>query len=563
MSELAAISPQTPTAPAAVLNEVTPLRGTDTLHKNPLQSYSIQRKLTVGAPEDPYEREADAVADSVMRMPEQNFVQRKCNHCEEEEKVQRKPLSASITPFIQTKSENAAAVSEGVAGSIHSSRGGGSLLDGGTQSFMSSRMGSDFSNVTIHNDDQSAQLSQNLSAKAFTVGNDIYFNQGQYQPQSSEGKRLLAHELTHTIQQGDVAPATAIQRQEDPRVEAIKEKLRKGGKLTEEDIAYLKQNIGKEIVQQIMGGAGQIVINFDSSRKPEDINRRFQGRLELRMSGLPKGVAGSFEGIATADIDLVATLAKEKAVITVGPPAEKNRMAAMIRQQLFPNGASRSFDFDFPKEYFKYANSIWLISGITISVTGPGMKSEGAMISISHESVPAGVELIMTLAPSGRTTSVEETKRELPSDHWTLTPSPRIFGAAGYGNSLGSHAFSGTLGADFPLAYDTKNPLVYAGLGVRGSVDSNISGRAGGTAFVGLNIDPLSLQMGFGTGAAFLPEPVMTKDGPAQTVLYHEIEGMAAYRMLPNFELLMILSTGGGKNLPTYGTAQLGAGYRF
>ncbi len=167
-----------------------------------IQPLTVQPKLSVGAVNDPAEHEADAMADQVMRMPEQGFVQRKCADCEKEEKINRKPLSGSITPFIQTKSEGSAPVNSAISSTIQSSRGSGSTLDSNTQTFMGSRMGSDFSTVKIHNDSQSAQLNQSLNAKAFTVGNDIYFNQGQYQPQSPEGKRLLAHELTHVHQQG-------------------------------------------------------------------------------------------------------------------------------------------------------------------------------------------------------------------------------------------------------------------------------------------------------------------------------------------------------------------------
>src|ERR1044071_800863 len=72
----------------------------------------IQPKLSVGEPDDKYEKEADAVADKVMRMPEQNFVQRKCAHCEKEEKkqVQRKPVSQNISRGVQTKSETRTAI---------------------------------------------------------------------------------------------------------------------------------------------------------------------------------------------------------------------------------------------------------------------------------------------------------------------------------------------------------------------------------------------------------------------------------------------------------------------
>lgn len=160
----------------------------------------VQPKLTVGAPDDPYEKEADDVADKVMRMPEQNFVQRKCAHCEEEERIQKSPFSSSTSPVVQINNEGNAS-SDFVADGINSSRGSGSSLDNPTQSFMAKRFGTDFKDVKIHTGKESAQLSQRLNAKAFTVGKDIYFNQGQYNVNSFAGKQLLAHELTHVVQQ--------------------------------------------------------------------------------------------------------------------------------------------------------------------------------------------------------------------------------------------------------------------------------------------------------------------------------------------------------------------------
>jgi hypothetical protein len=59
----------------------------------------------------------------------------------------------------------------------------------------------DFSKVQIHTDNKSAQMNQELGVRAFTHGRDVYFGIGQYNPQSNEGKRLLAHELTHVVQQ--------------------------------------------------------------------------------------------------------------------------------------------------------------------------------------------------------------------------------------------------------------------------------------------------------------------------------------------------------------------------
>ena len=184
-------------------------------HKQPNQSdvstdgvitgMFFQAKLTVGAQDDSLEREADAMAEQVMRMPENSFIQRKCVHCVEDEKVQLKPLAQSITPFFQTKTAaSPSQVGGSVSQSIQSSRGSGSAMDNRTKSFMSERFGSDFGGVNIHTGSKALQLSRQLNAKAFTVGNDIYFNQGQYQPETNEGKFLLAHELTHTIQQSGV-----------------------------------------------------------------------------------------------------------------------------------------------------------------------------------------------------------------------------------------------------------------------------------------------------------------------------------------------------------------------
>ena len=173
-------------------------------HNNPYSAAGVgnvffQAKLTVGSANDPLEHEADAVADRVMRMPEQSFVQRKCASCEEEDKLQRKP----ITSFIQKKGTRGGSVaSDAVSNKINASKGGGSSMDSHTQSFMQSRFGNDFSDVKIHTDGQAIQMNRDLNANAFTVGNDIYFNEGKYSPNSDSGKHLLAHELTHTVQQG-------------------------------------------------------------------------------------------------------------------------------------------------------------------------------------------------------------------------------------------------------------------------------------------------------------------------------------------------------------------------
>ncbi len=173
-------------------------------------SISVQCKLSIGDADDPLEQEADAMASRVMRMsappPQQGgdgqglSIQRKCAACEEEEEqVQRKPLAS----FIQKKGNSGGArASEAVTGRINSTRGGGAGMDKQTKSFMEDRFGTDFSGVRIHTGDYAVQMSNELNAQAFTVGNDIYFNSGKYDTSSDSGRHLLAHELTHTVQQG-------------------------------------------------------------------------------------------------------------------------------------------------------------------------------------------------------------------------------------------------------------------------------------------------------------------------------------------------------------------------
>ena len=85
---------------------------------------------------------------------------------------------------------------------LNNSKGNGSSLDSGTQTQMEGSFGADFGGVKIHTDNAAIQLNKDLGAQAFTTGNNIYFNEGKYKPNSQNGKKLLAHELTHTVQQG-------------------------------------------------------------------------------------------------------------------------------------------------------------------------------------------------------------------------------------------------------------------------------------------------------------------------------------------------------------------------
>src|SRR5205823_6534886 len=89
---------------------------------------------------------------------------------------------------------------------IHRTRGNGHALSAGVQRTMESAFGADFSGVRIHTDATADTLSRALEAVAFTTGSDVYFRHGAYDPEGAGGRRLLAHELTHVVQQSGAAP---------------------------------------------------------------------------------------------------------------------------------------------------------------------------------------------------------------------------------------------------------------------------------------------------------------------------------------------------------------------
>lgn len=208
----------------------------------------VQCKLAIGSVKDPLEAEADEMADKVIQMQEPlsnsgrvssqgESVQRTCSQCEEDEKVQRKPL----TSFIQKKGgETGTVASDAVSSRIGSTKGSGNNMDSSTQSYMESRFDADFSNVKIHTGNDAVQMSNELNAQAFTVGSDIYFNSNRYNPSSNAGKHLLAHELTHTIQQeGNIG--RKIQKRDmafNPSVVAVQLRNAMEGLGTDEEAIY-------------------------------------------------------------------------------------------------------------------------------------------------------------------------------------------------------------------------------------------------------------------------------------------------------------------------------------
>ena len=176
----------------------------------------LTKSLTVGAINDPLEDQADRVADEVMRMPDPRGpalsatpqVSRKCSQCEaEEEQLQKKEAGASEP----TLGEAPASVDQVLRSPYQS-------MDTTTRGFFESRFGHDFTQIRVHADEHAANSAAALGALAYTVGNHIAFARGQYAPETPTGKRLIAHELTHVVQQQPLSFGGAARSQAQPGV---------------------------------------------------------------------------------------------------------------------------------------------------------------------------------------------------------------------------------------------------------------------------------------------------------------------------------------------------------
>ena len=206
----------------------------------------LQAKLTLGPVGDTYEREADSVARQVVQQisspaPAQDTAQRATPKLDEDElktkslpgvqratpkldedELKKKPMPGGVqraTPKLDedelkkkpmpgaVQRNGGLATAEGgpiggdVERSIEGARSGGRSLDSGVRVQMEPAFGADFSGVKVHSDAKADGLNKSLQARAFTTGQDIFFRKGEYNPGSAGGKELLAHELTHVVQQ--------------------------------------------------------------------------------------------------------------------------------------------------------------------------------------------------------------------------------------------------------------------------------------------------------------------------------------------------------------------------
>ena len=250
------------------------------IQRKSLYRFPIQAKLNIGEPNDKYEKEADATASKVVQQinsPTQGrSVQRQEGIEEEDEELQMKPISKiqrqegieeedeelQMKSLVQRRENiDGGAASSDLESSIQSARGNGQSLDASLQDKMGQAMGADFSGVKVHTDSQADQLNKSIQAKAFTTGQDVFFRQGAYEPSSRDGQELIAHELTHVVQQN----ANTVQ----PRRNKIARKYHSSGSQNIQRLTFEGTDwTSATSVKVSDGGSLGVVIVNDTSADP-------------------------------------------------------------------------------------------------------------------------------------------------------------------------------------------------------------------------------------------------------------------------------------------------------
>ncbi|MFN8503374.1 DUF4157 domain-containing protein [Kouleothrix sp.] len=288
--------PARASAPATAPDVAAPSHSFGAIAVTAAPQGAIQPKLAVGAAHDPYEDEADRVAGQVMRLTDAQ-VQRVTPE-DDEDTIRAKPDIQRLTPDededtirakpgAQRTAEGSFDASAAAEARIAARRGGGSPLPDSTRAFMEPRFRASFAGVRIHADAEADQISQNLSARAFTTGQDIYFRQGEYRPGSSGGQALLAHELTHVLQQGASSPHRPQQKTMPARISGNSlsgKKVQRYPSIGEDQDNVREAEEWQKIEEFLRKHNQHIFHGFSIEQKIKDVNGTFigaQGAKEL------------------------------------------------------------------------------------------------------------------------------------------------------------------------------------------------------------------------------------------------------------------------------------------
>lgn len=226
----------------------------------------IQTKLYVNTPGDAYEQEADAVADQILQMPESG-TQEAVEPEEGDEKWQK---NEKQKPKKGAKQVNTRKVGSGGTpvqgkGIDEVLQSPGRPLDASTRNYMEQRFGVDFSHIRIHDDRRANHSADRLNARAYAHRQHLVFAKGQYNPATSEGKKLLAHELTHVLQQGKTTASNTIQRANPPGVPDLI--IENPGQTANENLFYLDATAPATVTRFGVMTSGQLKVYGRDQKK--------------------------------------------------------------------------------------------------------------------------------------------------------------------------------------------------------------------------------------------------------------------------------------------------------
>lgn len=270
----------------------------------------IQPKLTIGAPNDVYEQEADRVAASVVSTPAPAvaarlavtpLVQRMEADSEDEEYTLQMKAGASPSGLSISTSSSSESAANHAANAVAS---GGHPLPRSERAFFEPRFGRDLSNVRLHTGSTAQVAARNINAKAYTLRNNIAFATGQYAPNTTQGRRLLAHELTHTLQQEtsglsggrqvNRAPSGHIQRQNYRTVrarngEAARYRGNGSDNRAREELDWLQGLHPLRTYRVIQENGGEVyAVQVEINSRYREQRQQRCGRDDTRVSGWPR-----------------------------------------------------------------------------------------------------------------------------------------------------------------------------------------------------------------------------------------------------------------------------------
>ncbi|MBP0018960.1 MAG: DUF4157 domain-containing protein [Cyanobacteria bacterium SBLK] len=250
-------------------------------------------------------------------------------------------------PSLQRDGTGEATVSSEVETQIDRARGGGQPLDNKVKESMGGAMGANFEGVKVHTDGTANRLNQQLHSRAFTTGPDVFFKRGEYRPGSTEGDRLIAHELTHVVQQGEGVQKkdACIQRSplkpgylnivgenhdETGAREGFENKFLKfflsehedaksfgwGGIKTEGDAAYYSQNKNDEETEEYNNDNNE---EYDDEEDENLVKLQVDSSYYRGLQGLVSGVSSALElkEMAQKDFDRISQLDEKQAITTI------------------------------------------------------------------------------------------------------------------------------------------------------------------------------------------------------------------------------------------------------